>query len=396
MRPRTVIITLLAAFLLAGYTALSPVKQGLIKGERLNIFLIGEDTSGNAPSLSFAAFISYEPLTGFLDIMALPAELMIPVPYEVTWRRVQRLDEIYSRLQAGAGGKRTAAIEELMEVVSGFMGNRFEFDYHILADKDKLQGLFDAMGGVPVEVYAEITFEDSLGSAVIPAGDRVLGGREVLGFLSSGSAAARRMNHHRFAGALLAAIRTPGTLPRIPGFFRAAGEALETDLEISDILVLLGELARLGRDNLRLQFLDGEFETRWSREYYAADRDNLRDSVDVVMNSQLFNLPPEPADRSAVASRRITAEVWNATGRSGLARDVTEYLRRRNVDVVRYGNFGARRRYTQVVSRTGDPVPAREVAEILGCRNIITDIDLSRMADINVVIGDDIEELWEN
>jgi hypothetical protein len=121
----------------------------------------------------------------------------------------------------------------------------------------------------------------------------------------------------------------------------------------------------------------------------------LRETLDVVLNSQQINLPGIVADKKSRLNSRITAEVWNATNKEDLARSLTQYLRRRNVDVVRYGNYGVYKKYSQIISRTGDLKPVRRVAKIIGCNNIKTELDSSRMVDINIVIGSDFKPLWK-
>ena len=64
-------------------------------------------------------------------------------------------------------------------------------------------------------------------------------------------------------------------------------------------------------------------------------------------------------------------------------------MREYGCDVVLWGNWGALKKHTEVVTRNGDFSKASRLARILGCSRIRTEIDSSRMVDVSVVIGSD-------
>ncbi len=100
---------------------------------------------------------------------------------------------------------------------------------------------------------------------------------------------------------------------------------------------------------------------------------------------------PMEFDPSAVrATPEPKVEVLNASGRSGLARDVTERLRAAGFDVVYYGN--AERGTpdtTLVLARRGDDGAARRVASALGVDRVDSRAAPGRMVDVSVVLGKD-------
>ena len=400
MRNKLFVILAAAGLAFLAVTALSPVKRDIMAGRRINLLVAGVSESGGSRSLEALNLISYEPVTGFIDSLAIPEATMIGVPHEITWRRVQRLDEVFARIYRECSGDSTEVISGMKRVVEELLGGRVEIGYHLVFDYAAFEDLVDALGGITIEVHEHMEYEDrSAGLLIdIPAGLQELCGAQALNYVRyRGGArgdAGRRERHQVFKEAVARKLKASSSVLRSPAIVRAVLSNVETNLNAPDVLALTDELRGTGMRNFRKQVLDGETVTRWGRDYWAVNRDILGDVIDIVANSHLLNMPRAPADREALASRRITAEVWNATNRPGLARDLTEYLRRRNVDVVRYGNFGAFRKHTQIISRTGDLNTAREVAIIIGCRNIVTDIDMGRMVDINVVIGSDIKELW--
>ncbi len=92
----------------------------------------------------------------------------------------------------------------------------------------------------------------------------------------------------------------------------------------------------------------------------------------------------------------IQLDVLNGCGISGVAQKFTEYLRRRNFDVVQldnYPSFDVER--SIVYDRVGDLKTAKKVAHALGIdeKNIIQQISRDYILDVSVVIGKDYNDL---
>jgi hypothetical protein len=103
--------------------------------------------------------------------------------------------------------------------------------------------------------------------------------------------------------------------------------------------------------------------------------------------------PPERIEGHLFAipntESRITVEVLNGTGRSGLARTATRTLRQRGLDVVFLGNADSAHDSTQVLVRRGDSLAGGRVAEALGFGRVIGAPDTMRRVDVTVILGDD-------
>ena len=85
---------------------------------------------------------------------------------------------------------------------------------------------------------------------------------------------------------------------------------------------------------------------------------------------------------------RVTVEVLNAGGVSGVARKATAVLRSAGFDVVSFGNANSFDQVESVVvDRIGDPISARSVASVLGIRNVRSEPDSNLYLDISVLLG---------
>jgi hypothetical protein len=103
-------------------------------------------------------------------------------------------------------------------------------------------------------------------------------------------------------------------------------------------------------------------------------------ATDAVPDVHVVNVP-------AAAGR---VEVLNGSGRSGMARAVTQRLRTAGFDVVFFGNAPASAGDSSVViDRIGDDAIARAVGEHLGIARIVSQRDTTLYLDATVILGKD-------
>ena len=86
----------------------------------------------------------------------------------------------------------------------------------------------------------------------------------------------------------------------------------------------------------------------------------------------------------------IRIQLWNGSGRSGLAAELASYLRDGGFDVLEVANADrSDYRATLVVNRREYPEPARVVAEYLGTSHVIQQSGSQEMIDVTVIVGRD-------
>ena len=78
-----------------------------------------------------------------------------------------------------------------------------------------------------------------------------------------------------------------------------------------------------------------------------------------------------------------------------MAQNLQLYLRQFGIDAVRWGNYGSGKKYTTIIDRRGDIDLAYRIASVVGCSEVRTEIDRSRLVDLSIVIGDDFREVYE-
>ena len=115
----------------------------------------------------------------------------------------------------------------------------------------------------------------------------------------------------------------------------------------------------------------------------------------LIAGTILLRLPEESAPldevtavNQPVVDGRVTVEVLNAGGVSGVAREATAVLRSAGFDVVSFGNASSFDQVESVVvDRIGDPISALSVASVLEIRNVRSEPDSNLYLDISVLLG---------
>ena len=115
----------------------------------------------------------------------------------------------------------------------------------------------------------------------------------------------------------------------------------------------------------------------------------------LIAGTILLRLPEESAPldevtavNQPVVDGRVTVEVLNAGGVSGVAREATAVLRSAGFDVISFGNASSFDQVESVVvDRIGDPNPALSVASVLGIRNVRSEPDSNLYLNISVLLG---------
>lgn len=142
----------------------------------------------------------------------------------------------------------------------------------------------------------------------------------------------------------------------------------------------------------------------WSEIEKLLDKPSPESSKQPALESQPDpqSLPPEkpPVPDPMVpilqpVERRIQAEVLNGCGKTGIAKQVREFLRQNDIDVVfdgNYRNFNVAKSF--VIDRSGEHDRARKVARLLGISSEIRlQKDNTLQLDVTVVLGADYTSL---
>jgi hypothetical protein len=118
--------------------------------------------------------------------------------------------------------------------------------------------------------------------------------------------------------------------------------------------------------------------------------------LSVVTKFQKFKETANEEGKKKPAADIVQLEVLNGCGVLGVADKFTEYLRKKNFDVVQVGNYiSFDIDKTLIIDRTGNVANAEKVAGFLGIdeSSIIQQINSDYFLDVTLVIGKDYGQL---
>lgn len=93
---------------------------------------------------------------------------------------------------------------------------------------------------------------------------------------------------------------------------------------------------------------------------------------------------------------KLQVEVLNGCGVKGITEEVTKFLRSKNIDVVKTGNyFNFNVEKTLIVERKGNSENAKIVAQMLGANdsNILESFNQNLYLDLTIIVGRDYKNL---
>ncbi len=101
----------------------------------------------------------------------------------------------------------------------------------------------------------------------------------------------------------------------------------------------------------------------------------------------------EPMSETA-GGQTIRVEVLNGSGKGGVAKEMTDYLRARGFDVIDYDNAESQSFYeTVVLDRAGDRTLAERLARVIGARHVLQQKNPYLALDVTLILGHDYEQL---
>jgi len=383
----------LASLVLSVFYFKAPIFKKMKKGEKINFLLVGADHVEGGSHADVVLWVSFEPKTYFVDLVSIPRDTLIR--WDRGWipRKVSELLYLNTKRLGMQKGMRTfeKEIEKLLSV---------DFDYYFFLTFSAFTEFIDVLGGVPVHIEEPMHYDDNWGNLHIhfEPGDYVLNGEDALKYIRFRKTAlgdiARIKRQQNFLRKVLKESFKFKTIFLIPEFIKVYRRNVFTNFKVIEFFPALEILRSIKIGPQRFQILPGYSQRIVSKDIWRIDREALKEIRSIIAASEK-ELWPRNSLRPFLVKRKkgfltdIKAEVFNATRRKGLAEKLSKNLRGYGCDVVLWGNWGTRKKNTEVITRNGDFSKASRVARILGCSRIRTEIDSSRMVDVSVVIGSD-------
>jgi LCP family protein required for cell wall assembly len=370
----------------------SPVARALRRGERINGLLIGSDYEDRTRHSDTLMFVSYDPQTRFLDVLSIPRDTQVRIP---GLPRVTRINEIFAyeflRSHKDFGAASIAEKNYIETLLSSGTVHPVVLPYYVTLDYGGFRSLIDALGGIYVRVTEPMNYDDNWGHLHIhfKPGTYLMNGHDALTYVryrGSSADAGRILRQQIFVKEVLKRLKNPALLWRLPHYAAIALSGIHTNFSGWDLVTIIMEGRRLHWTDMRLFSLPGKvFGNLW-----VADLEKTRKIV-AMMQAPAPRGTPRDVMRRGKEFRGAMVEVWNASSRPNVAREVMYLLRQNGFDVVVFGNFSTRQQRTLVIDRSGNLRPAQAVALVLRAANpeVVSRPEPSRQVDVSVILGND-------
>jgi len=366
-----------------------------IKGERINILFLGADQVRGGSHSDVVLWVSYEPKTRFIDIVSIPRDVLVKWDERRKWIPRKLSEILYLKTKKHGMDKGVVLFKQELEKFLDV-----KFDYYMTVTFDAFAHAIDALGKIPVTVDRPMHYDDNWGGLHIhfEPGDYLMSGEEALKYVrfrhTSLGDLGRIKRQQDFVRKVIARCFDFRIVSALPDFIKIYREDIFTNFTAPDIIALADAFRTFNADNQRYQILPGVSQRIGAKDVWRLD-DKAADEIKASIANSDKELWPRSKIRPFLIKRGpdslegIQAEVFNATGKSGIAEALSGKLRNYGCDVVLWGNWGNYKKYTEVIARTGDLSKAVRTANVLGCSRVRTNIDPDRMVDISVVVGKD-------
>ncbi len=352
----------------------------------MNVLLLGMDTeSHNGGRTDVMVVVSINPDILSVSMLSIPRDYYAWIP----GYGFGKINTAWNRGRDYPGG-RIALVKATVEYNFGI-----PIHYYALVDFQGFIRIVDALGGVDVPVECE--FHDTFPDPANPEqgididlypGVQHLDGQHALWYVRSRWSTSdfdRSRRQHQVLRALYRQALSGGILGRIPELWDALRQTVETDLGLKEMVYLGWIGTRLDWTNVKSRFIVPPYVDPWTDPNGAYVLLPVPGALEPLIAEAL-----QPPATGRARQSPFTVEIWDGTGRPGMAEVAAERLRWEGFVVTRITATGVVSR-TQVVDFTttakGSPLWLLTRLYNLKTEDIQKQPQEGRSVDFRVVLG---------
>ncbi|MCR4408192.1 MAG: LCP family protein [Anaerolineae bacterium] len=350
--------------------------------------------------------IRVDPSTNSASMLSIPRDLWVSIPgYEEN--RINTANYIGDLKGYPGGGP--ALVKKTIEYNLGI-----RVHYYVRLNFEGFVRLIDRIGGIDIDVPQEIRDTqypdpDNPGAYTtiyIPAGLQHMDGATALKYARTrhvdsdfGRLSRQQQVIMAVRDRVLRLDLIPQLLPHLSELMNEMGDAVQTDLQPTDIIRLAQLAQQIDDTNIKRGMVDSSMTVPWTTyngaQVLLLDRDKVRPLVNELFpdkSPELDKTEVEVLDHLAAEQARIA--VQNGTTTGSLATHTAAFLKERGFQVVQYGNAD-RFDYSQtmIIDYSGKPYTVDRLAQLFHIpeSNIQRPSGVSSDVDILLIIGQDFQ-----
>lgn len=306
---------------------------------KVNLLLVGVDENEGSHRSDTIAVLSLDLDNKTLRLLSLPRDTRV----QIAGHGWQKLNHAY------AYGK----VKLLRETVVNYLG--LPIHYHAVVNYDSFPKMIDMMGGVDLTVKKRLRYVDRAGGLYIDIqkGSQHMDGETALQYARFRNDAlgdiGRVRRQQNLIQALLAKLKDPQIIPRIPNLVRESIKMVQTDMPVTQALQLASYMRDNGFESMKFGTLPGKPAYISGVSYWLGDlvkashflTDPVEGQAGEQSGDQGADVEQAEAPRDVtdiVKALKAPVAVLNGDGAPGVGRKGARELQRLGVDVAYVGN----------------------------------------------------------
>ncbi|MGA1625099.1 MAG: LCP family protein [Prochlorothrix sp.] len=270
--------------------------------------------------------------------------------------------------------------------------NGVPIDRYVRLNVQGVEKLIDALGGVTVYVPRDMKYQDDSQHLYInlKEGEQHLDGDKALQFLrfryDSYGDIGRIQRQQMLMRALTEQALTPRTVGRLPQIVSVIRENLDTNLSVEELSALVGFARKVGRDQVQMLMLPGDFSdpTAYEVSYWLPDYGDID-----AMAYQYFDTGHETAIQSA-SPASVRVSVQNSTNSPNAGNSLADELYALGyaniyVDV----DWPETLTTTHIIAQRGNRRQAEVIRQALGFGEVLVESTGDLTSDVTIRLGED-------
>ncbi len=346
----------------------SVLKGNPFSGNKLNILIIGYDSSINGPPRADTIIVSSINLkTKETGVLFIPRDTRVEVPGH-------GMDRINASHAYGGIELADKTVEQFLDI---------PIDYYLETDFQGFARIIDKLGGIKINIEKPLNYVDKAGGLYIdlPAGEQVLNGEEALQYVRFREAKygdiGRVKRQQKFIYALMERVLHPNVIIKIPSIFNEVRKSIETNIPLKDISPFVRLLKDMEIKKIKTTMVPGKPQYINGASYWIASKEKL----EVVVNNLIRN-------KNYIKNNQYNISVYNGNGESGLAGQLAEELEKYGFNIDHIGNadnFNYQETIIKYYNKKNKDI-VQNLKELIGGKTRYINEDKK---DLEIIIGSD-------
>ena len=287
---------------------------------RQNILFMGVDVASNADNpfkgnrSDSMLLVSIAPYGKDVNIISIPRDSKVYIADR------NKPDKINHAFAFGGADLAVKTVEETFGV---------RIDHYIALSNTGLIKFIDTIGGLPIYIEKDMHYHDNTAGLHIDLtqGQHVLNGEQTEGYLRFRKDALGDIGRIRrqqwFFNALMARLKEPSVLVKIPEVLKVMPKYIQTDLSVYELSQYAAMIKAIDISSIQVATLPGTPSTKGVISYWILDPDKTQE----IINKLVYR------DKSAPLTEALDVGILYTPSKEAVARDLKMHLEQNGVNV---------------------------------------------------------------